>query len=256
MRTAIVLGFCVAAAALSSPAAAEVFAGVGFERLRWTEDTVPAVTETGPLLAVVVGYTQDKSSGAVFAYRGRLYLGDVDYSGATLVGGTPIEGVTSYFGYANEAQGRWRRPIRDNYRLDMVLGIGWDRWRRELSDIQKEDYDIVYLRLGAEVEIRSGQGWTLGAGAKYPIRTRENAHFTDLGFDQNPVLRPGRDVGGYAHIGYRFDGPWSAVLYYEGYRFKDSRPEEVTSATLGAGAVYQPASSMSILGIRAEYRFR
>ena len=248
---AVALGLCMA-----DPAAAELTASVGLEYLRWEEDITPAVTETGPLLAFGLGYTQDKESGLLLAYRGRAYIGDVDYEGAGLFTGTPISGASRYIGMANEGQLRWRTQIKQNYRLDLLFALGLDFWERKLSAFQSEDYEIGYLRLGGEIGIPRGEGWTAGAGVKYPFHTREDAHLTSIGFDRNPALKPGPDVSLFAHLGYRFTDKISVIAYYDGYRFKKSQEEAVNHPFTGPGVVYQPASDLSILGIRLEYRIK
>ena len=248
---AVALGLCMA-----GPAAAELAASLGLEYLRWEEDTTPAVTETGPLLALGLGYTQEKESGLLFAYRGRAYIGDVVYDGAGLFTGTPIHGTSRYTGMANEGQLRWRSQIERNYHVDAFLALGMDFWERKLTSIQSEDYRIGYLRLGGEMAVNESEGWTAGAGVKYPFYTREDAHMTNIGFDRNPALKPGRDVSIFAHLGYRFTDKISVIAYYDGFRFKESQEEAVSHPVSGPGVFYQPASELSLLGVRLEYRIK
>jgi hypothetical protein len=181
--------------------------------------------------------------GLLFAYRGRAYFGDVDYQGAELFTGTPVSSTTSYAGIANEGQARWRAQIpgMPDHRVDYVLALGWDTWERKLGPVQKEDYGIAYLRLGGEVALKKGERWTVGAGVKYPVFTREDAHMTDIGFDRNPTLKPGK---------------FSVTAYYDGFEFKQSRSEAVTSPASGPVSVFQPPSSMSVIGLKLEYRLR
>ena len=135
---------------LPSMACAELTLSGAVDYLSWTETTTPEVKETGPLYALGVAYTQDRDAGALFAYRGKLWGGSVNYEGATLFGGTPVESTTDYFGASNELQARWRKPGTRGGNLDGVLGVGLDVWRRSLSSVQNEDYAIGYLRLGVE----------------------------------------------------------------------------------------------------------
>lgn len=245
------LGLCMA-----GPAAGEMSASLGLEYLRWKEDTTPAVIETGPLFALGLGYTQEKNSGLLFAYRGRAYLGDVDYDGAGLFTGTPIQGTSRYAGMANEGQLRWRTQLEQNYRVDWLVALGMDFWERRLTSSQSEDYEIGYLRLGGETAINKGKGWIAGAGVKYPFYTHEDAHLTNIGFDSNPTLKPGPDVNFFAHLGYRFTEKVSIVAYYDGFRFKKSQEEAVNHAVSGQGVIYQPASDLSILGLKLEYTLK
>lgn len=245
-------------ALLMLPAAghAQLALHAGVEYFRWKERTTPAVEETGAMFAFGFDYTQRADAGFLFAYRGRIWGGDVDYDGATLFTGDPVKSTTSYFGVTNELQARWRRPIEDGYFFDLVFGAGWDGWRRELSPIQKEDFDIVYLRLGTDFDTFRTDRWMIGLGVKFPMWAREDAHLTALGFDRNPILKPKRDVSAYAQVGYRFDRNWRVVGYADGYRFRESDAEPVTHATEGAMFVFQPASSMLNIGVKVEYSLR
>jgi hypothetical protein len=251
----IVVSMALCVALFSRTAAADLSLSVGVEYLDWEEDTNPSVTEKGPLFAGGIIFGQNKTEGLVFSYRGKLYIGNVDYEGAGLFTGTPISSTSYYTGLVNEGQARWRKPIKGNYHTDLVFGLGWDFWTRELSYFQKEDFNIVYLRLGGEVAINSNQGWVVGAGIKYPVYTHEDAHLTDIGFDSNPTLKPGPDLSGYAQIGYWFNKRLGLIGYFESYRFKKSN-EEMVNSMFGPGVVFQPASTMSVLGLKLEYRIK
>jgi hypothetical protein len=250
-RTAVVFSFGLGLAGFATGAAAEWTAHVAAEHFHWAEATTPGVTETGPRVGLGVGWTQDRSSGWLLAYRGELYGGTVRYSGAGLFTGTPIEGNTDYYGAKNEVQAIYRSA---NDRASLIFGLGLDYWERWLTNVQSETYYIYYLRLGAEYGGRATQGWFAGGGVKYPLYTEENAHLDDIGFDQNPLLHPGRSLSGYAELGYRFGRHWSTEAYYEGYRFGESRPATVTSG--GATfTVFQPKSSADSVGLRLHYHF-
>ena len=233
-------------------AQAQFFLGAGVEYFDWREDTQPIeVKETGPRAVFTLGFTQPKSSGLLFAYRGRLYAGEVDYDGALLFSpNVPVHSNTRYWGASNEVQLRYRVQSR----FDLLAGIGLDSWRRELSANQKEDYYVAFARLGAEYN-PVGPGWTAGAGLKYPVWTRENAYFGDLGYDQNPKLHPGKQVSGFAQVGYRFGSHWALLGYAESYRFKESDLVFVTRGGTGTTAFVQPATDTYVIGLKAEYQF-
>jgi hypothetical protein len=241
---------------IASTARAELTVFAGIEYFDWQEDTAPSVKETGPLLAGGLIWTQDKEQGLLFGYRGEIYFGQVTYNGAYLFSGAPATGNVDYFGVLNEGQLRYRFPLRGNEHLDAVLAAGADLWRRQFqgSD-QQEDWGVVYARLGAELGPQLGKpGWLAAVGLKYPVYTYENAHLTDIGFDQNPTLTPGKDWSAYASVGYRFGAHWSVVGYYDSYRFQQSASVQ---ATLNGTqySIYQPKSSMDVLGIQVLYSF-
>jgi len=254
---AVALG---ATALLPSIAFGELTLSGGIDYLRWRETTVPEVKETGPLYGLGVAYTQDRDAGALFAYRGKLWGGTVNYDGGTLFGGTPVQSTTDYTGLSNELQVRWRTPGKPGGNLDGVLGAGLDVWRRTLTSVQKEDYAIGYLRLGVEsgTDDFSFSKWAVSLGFKYPIWTYENAHFDQIGFDSNPILRPGKEISPFGSLGYRLAPNLQLVAYYDGFRFSKSATVQANEIATGLGptTLVQPASAMSVFGIRVEYRLR
>ncbi|HEX7953941.1 MAG TPA: hypothetical protein VF523_12805 [Burkholderiales bacterium] len=239
-------------------AAAELTLNGGAEYLRWNESSSPNVRETGPLYTLGIAYTQDRDAGSLFAYRGKLWGGRVNYDGATLFGSTPADGTTDYIGADNEMQARWRKPGATAGNIDGVLGIGLSVWRRKLSNVQKEDYATAYLRLGVESGTDDAGQWTASMGLKYPLWTYENAHFDQIGFDSNPILHPAREVSPYGSLGYRFTPKFQVVGYYDGFRFGQSTAVQANEIAHGLGptTLQQPATSMSTFGIRFEYRLR
>lgn len=236
-------------------ASAQLVLSAGLEYLDWEEDVSPPVTENGLLFTFGLRYTQELDEGLLFAYHGKLWLGSVDYSGATLFTNQPISGTTGYLGLTNEAQARWRKPMQDGqYRLDLVAGLGIDAWRRELSSVQREDWFVTYVRAGVAVDSVSERTWMYAFGIKYPLWVGEDAHLDNIGFDSNPELNPDGKVSLYTHLGYRLRDQWTLIGYLDGYRFSRSNEVPVTEIAQGFGpmTVYQPASDMLILGIRLE----
>ncbi len=246
-------------AALLAPASAnaELIVNGGVEYFRWTENTTPQVKETGPMGFIGLSYLQEKDAGVLFGYRGKIWGGSADYTGANLITNAPLTSTTDYFGVNNELQARYRKAGTNGGSLDGVFGLGLDLWRRELSSIQKEDYSIAYARLGVESKANYGGQWTAGLGIKYPLWTYENAHFDKIGFDSNPILHPGKEFAPYGSIGYRFTPKFQVIGYYEGLRFDRSDPVETTYVSTGQRvSLVQPASNMSIFGLRFEYILR
>ncbi len=245
-------------ALISTNVQAQLAVSVGVEYFRWEEDIDSTVTETGPLFAIGLEYTRQRDAGFVYAYRAKAYFGDVDYDGTSLFFGTPLQGITTYTGIDNEIQARVRTPMENGYWGDIVLGVGLDRWRRELSARQREDFTIIYIRLGADFDTRASERWLIGFGVKYPLWTREDAHLTNIGFDSNPILKPGRDLSVYGRIGFHIDRNWTLIGYADGHRLKQSQPEPVNEllVIMGPVVVFQPASTMFIGGLKLQYTFQ
>jgi hypothetical protein len=224
------------------------------ESFRWRESTTPAVTESGPRFGIGGSWRQEKDAGWLLGWRGKLYWGSVDYNGSFLFSGAPASGTTEYAGASNELQVIYRPYGIRLANVAFVGSVGLDAWQRRLSEQQKEDYTIGFARLGFEYDAGNSQGWFGGAGVKKPIYTHEDAHLRDIGFDENPALRPGKDPSLYGQIGYRFSGKWSLLGYYDSYRFGRSNTVTVTAGRSLFG-VFQPQSSMDLLGLRLQYSF-
>jgi hypothetical protein len=251
MKRALVLALSTCAAvAAAADARADWSAGAGFENFRWKESTAPTVKESGLRWALDLTWTQSREPGFSVAYNVRTYTGNVDYTGATLGAGTPISGETHYRGLTNEIQSIYRTTGG----ADFMLAAGWDRWNRDLTAAQTESYDVFYVRLGAAVGAKVRQGLLAGAGVKYPVYVRENAHLTDIGFQTNPRLRPRGDFSLYGSLGYRVSPGWDIIGYYDSYRFKQSNTVAVTDGT-SLFTVFQPKSRQDVVGMKVQHNF-
>ena len=236
-------------------ARAELTLYAGVEYFDWRESTSPSVQETGPLALGGLIWMQNQERGLLLGYRGEIYAGSVNYNGATFAG-APLQSTTDYLGILNEGQVRFRIPAWPTEHVDVMLSVGADLWRRELSSDQKEDWAVFYARFGVELGPSPGKaGWIGSAGVKYPFYVYENAHLTDIGFDQNPTLNPGGSWSGYASFGYRFGGHWSVVGFYDSYRFQQSPSVQVSVDGVPVGSVFQPKSSLDVVGVTVLYTF-
>ena len=239
----------------AAPACAQFTLGGGIDYMNWTEDTSPEVRETGMLAVLTGGWTLDRDRGALFAWRGSLYGGDVDYDGSTLF--PPIRSVqttTSYRGTMQEAQFRYRVPARGNAWIDLVVSGGVDIWERELSSIQKENYFIGFARLGVEFD-RSESGVVAAAGLKLPFYTYEEAYLD--GMTPNPIiLHPGKEPSVYAMLGYRIDRHWRIMGTLDSLSLSESSATGAFVPGFGFGQFFQPASTLYRVGVRVEYTFR
>jgi len=236
-------------------ALAEWSASAGAEHMSWRESTTPSVSETGVRGVLGLNWIQNKEAGWLASYHLKFYTGNVDYDGANLLTGVPVNGSTHYWGYTNEIQAIYRTP---NNPLEFVGGFGWDSWQRHLSPQQDEDYDVYYLRVGVNVNTRTKRGFFGTAGIKYPIHVNENANLMEIGFDQNPRLHPKGEVAGSAELGYRFNANWDLIGYYDGWRFGQSNTAVVTANASFPGQsinVFQPQSKMDIYGVKLQYNF-
>lgn len=241
-----------------SPAWGSVSAGMGPEYFDWREldaDGKQFLEESGFRYAVRLDWTQDRKDRVFFGYEGKLYLGAVKYDGQTLETGVPVTTTTSYSGFQNEGHLNLRSSLNNSLSLDVITGLGWDHWNRNIQG-QVEDYDIVYVKLGPRLSQKGEEGIWFTIGGKYPLYTFENAHLTDIGFDQNPPLHPGRQLSLYANCGFRFNPLFEIVIDYDSYRFSESQREAVNWIGHGPRLVRQPESNMWILGLQLVFHLQ
>ena len=247
---ALALVGCVMAA----PAHAEWSVNVQVERFKWKEELSPPpdVDETGGRAGVGWTWQMDGDAGFRARYRGTLYAGSIKYQGQQSFTGTPAQGTSDYAGIVNELHALYRAS--DGW-LQLVAGIGFDYWQRTFpSTSQREDWSVWFTRFGVETGTWKQRGFFAGAGAKYPIYTNQNSHFKDVGFDQNPELRPGRELSGYGEVGYRLNERWKFTGYYDSYRFAQSPTVQLTRGGTGFIAT-QPRSTQDVVGLRIDYYF-
>ena len=239
---------------IAAPAYAEWSVNVQIERFKWNEQvsSPPEVNETGGRAGVGWTWQMEGDDGFRWRYRGELYAGSLKYKGQTIGTGTPAQGTSDYAGIVNELQGLYRAP---GAWLQLVAGLGFDYWQRTLPfTSQREDWSVWFARLGVETGTWAKRGLFAGVGAKYPLYVNENAHFMEAGFDQNPNLRPGRELSAYAEVGYRFSPRWKFTGYYDSYRFAQSPTVFLTSGARGFIA-WQPRSAQDVVGLRIDYYF-
>jgi hypothetical protein len=227
------------------------------ERFRWQESTDPSVTETGPRYGLSWDFVAERESGWQFAYRGQFRRGTVHYDGSFLFTGAPATARVRYVGLVNEAQGIYRLP-GSRMGLELVGGLGWDYWERNILPDQREDYSLIFIRLGLNLDRRAARTWFGGGGFKLPIYVSENARFDELGFDQNPRLEPEGRWSVYAQAGYRFSPAWSLIGYYDSYRLAESKPVAVTTPAAPGTTFFfvQPQSRVDTYGLRLRYSFQ
>jgi hypothetical protein len=249
-----VLAIALGAASLSAASAAwaDWSVGAGFESFRWKESTTPTVKESGLRWALDLTWAQSKEPGLSAGYNLKFYQGKVDYTGATLFGNLPISTEVDYRGLTNEIQAIWRTSST----VDAVFAAGWDRWERKLqASGQQEDWDVLYVKLGASMAANVKTGVIGSIGAKYPVWTRENANFPSIGATDNPRLRPGKAVSLYGTLGYRVNPRWDVIAYYDSYRFKESNVVAVPFPGVIQGFI-QPESKMDVFGMKIQHNFQ
>lgn len=244
----IAIAACASAFVWSTCAYAEFSAAIGGEHFQWKESGSPSVSESGMRLALDASWFSSRDPGWSAGLNVKWYDGSVDYDGANLFTGAPLSGTTDYRGIAPEARIYYRTGTNP---LAFMGAVGVDHWERKLTSLQKETYNVVYVKFGAEYNAASRVGIMTSGGVKYPVSTHEDAHLPDIGFSENPALRPGKSPSLYATLGYRFTPRWDVIAYYDSFRFKASHVENAG----GGFFVFQPKSDMDVIGVKIQHNF-
>lgn len=247
---------CVAIAALATafvcpPARAQWSLDAGVEYFDWSEDTAPiAVHEHGPRFLLGGGWALPRKQGPLVAFRGELYGGVVTYDGALLLDPTtPVSELTGYFGTTQAAQLRWRWAGT----VDAVAGVEYEIWGRRLSSSQEETFRVTSLRLGGEHVASARHPFVAGGGVRFMLSAHEQTRIEYAGAAFDVDLEPVADSNPYLHLGYRVAPHLTLLGYWDGMHL--GRSNTVTLVTPARATVYvwQPASDMWRLGVRAVY---
>ncbi len=241
----------VVSALACSTAQAGWFAEAGVESFDWREHTTPiTVRENGPRFSFALGYLQPRERGPLFALRGELYGGNVDYDGSFQFDvTTAATGASTYLGTTFGGQARWRWPEA----ADAVAGIEYESWSRRLSRTQEEKYRTVSLRIGVERVASGASPIVAGIGMRFLLATGEDATIEDAGVTYQLGLEPGRGSNPYVHAGTRILPHVTLLGFWDGMSL--GRSNQITLLKRGRPVAYvrQPESDLSRVGVRVVY---
>ena len=234
-----------------SSAHAQFSLEAGVEQFDWREHTTPiAVHESGPRYFGGAGFMQPKERGILFAYRGTVYGGSVDYSGSFQFDATrAASGASNYVGTAQSIEARWRWPGS----ADALAGVDLDIWNRQLSTTQEEKYRVVSLRLGVERVARAASRVTAGAGMRFLVATHEGATIDEAGVTYQLSLTPGLGANPFAHAGYRLVSHVLVLGDWDGMSLGRSNQIALLKRGRPRAFVSQPDTDVTRLGVRIAY---
>lgn len=246
MLPAVGLALCFA-----TSASAQLALTGSVKYLTWREATSPIeVHEGGPLLALGLRYEAPLATMVRWSYDGRLSMGWAAYNGSYLGDpSTPATGTSEWLETAHALD----LHIGPAHGAQGIAGLGLAAWRRQLGARQEESYRMASVRLGLGSPAPAPRGWRAGGGLDVPFVASEDAHFDQLGFDENPKLEPGLEVGGFAHVAYRATEKWTWALEWEMRRLGQSGGVPLTVNGRRVGVTFQPATVMNTLGVRVDW---
>lgn len=250
----------VALTVFSADARAAWSFGEGVENYSWQEfleGSSLSPKESGQRLALQWRFIQEGDAGLLASYHGKYYLGSVRYETFSVIDGAPASTTTEYSGDIHEGLLSYRTNAA-SYKLDYTGGLGIDSWKRRVRHTgfdYVENYRVLFLRGGINFDQPAlSPGFHGGGGIKYPLYTRVDAHFDDIGFNSNPTFKPGKQASFYLELGYRTKYRLDIVGYYDSWRFKKANPVTVSNS-LGTWVFDQPQAQMDAMGIRIMYLF-
>jgi hypothetical protein len=129
-----------------------------------------------------------------------------------------------------------------------------DIWNPSREGFQQEDYSNGLIKLGLEWP-RQNEGLYGSVGLTRTFSNRMNPHGTEIGFKENPVLKPGARTGMYLEAGYAFDRNWALEAGYERTGIRISNKAPVTGADDQQYLIWQPQAKLERTYIRARYSF-
>lgn len=248
---------------------AQCRASVGVEGFNWeefSEDGTRFLKEKGARQFIELGYGVwydiDKE-GPYYDVSGKLYGGDIDYSGET-VNGTPVNTTTRYSGYSLKATGGYlfsNESFEGMPAFGFTAGLDFDAWNRDIKSTAEsvgyvEKYKVASWELGLNLRgPYTDQISTYGKfGIKAPLYTNEKIEAFGL------KLTPGKNLSTQGSLGFeykRLNGSKVNVeLYTDNYKFdvsdiKTGNIQEINAEIKG----YQPKSEARIYGVKVSYWF-
>ena len=252
-KTILVVVLFLSALLWAAEARAEISIGAGVERFSWSEYLSTGervVSEPGARSVFLSSWIQEKREGPLFGANIKLSNGTVTYNGQEQLTGKSVQTQTTYSDLTIEGNLVFRSLLRSVSGLNLQTSLGLDHWTRNIGGGQVEIYNILFIKIGPSWRPSiDKEGIHMGGGAKYPIYTLEDAYLPNQGYDQNPYLHPGQNFSFYLEGGYRFNSGWELSAYYDTFRFSKSPVELVTKQGTIYYEVWQPESTMDLVGL-------
>jgi hypothetical protein len=243
-----------------SVAAAEGFYLYGVvESFTWKEfddSGARLVKESGPLFGIGIAYSHEFDDKLIFAPRGEIFFGSVDYDGQTQTG-EPVTSTVGYFGFKLEGDLGRKFKVTQSFSLEPFGGLGLRWWLRDIHDGTTatggtaygytEGWTTFYGRLGirGDVDLSSRTQMFAEAGLKLPLYNENTAYLSDAGLGSDVTLYPGKSLSSFAEVGMQINR-FKASLFYDGMRFSKSAVVDIG----GGIGVFQPKSSADIYGVK------
>jgi hypothetical protein len=224
---------------------------------RWSEynNGVRLLQESGILVGPGFSYWKEFSNHVTLKPLAELFVGNVDYDGATQ-NGSPVTTKVGYAGVKMQCDAGRKFGVGEKSFLEPFGGLGLRAWSRDLQDSTtssgtaatgyKEVWISAYTRVGVRggLPISEETRFFAEGGVKLPFYNKNSVYFNDGNNNPDFTLYPGLQSSLFGEAGVTFHH-FKASVSYDGLRF--SRSHNVNTSI---GSAYQPRSSGDLLGLK------
>jgi hypothetical protein len=256
--------------ALFSPAfAGEYSLSLGIDSYTWREiddDGARLLRESGPLFALIFNYEREYPNHVTLRPAAEIFGGSVDYDGQacdriTLIC-EPARSKTDYFGVKLEGDLGGKIRAANGFSIEPFAGLGLRVWARSLQDGSTASglptsgywekwvtaYGRAGLRGGVDLAVRK-QVYAI-IGIKLPFYNENTAYLSDIGYNRDLVVHPGRENSFFAEAGFKLDR-FTTALYYDSFRFSKSEFDYAVDERTGSFSLFdQPKTEADIYGVK------
>ncbi|NQU17172.1 MAG: hypothetical protein HQ564_03810, partial [Candidatus Saganbacteria bacterium] len=198
-------------------------------------------------------------------YEGRIFLGTVNYDGATQAG-VPLtfDGIPD-LGY--EFRGLWGRdnPLSDDFFLTPYIGVGYrylnDNMQLKSAAGYQRESNYYYVPLGLEVTRHDDSGGFFEAMIEYDylLFGKQVSHLSDFASEWNdPINWQHSGYGLKALISYMIESAnfsYQGKLYMRLWDIADSDTANLEFSGVPVGTAIEPKNNTSEVGISLGVRF-
>lgn len=216
--------------------------------------------ESGPRGAIGFAWSnlRTPSGGPVYRANARLYFGEETYEGLQSANGQVVNTESRHIGIQGEGLGGYRFGGKVGFEL--VSGIGFDVWQRDILDSSTSTgynslFAVLNAKLGVGMFTRFDYfAFALRAGPKLPLVAWERIQYLD---EVDLMPEPTGSWFGTAEFNFGTTGKdnVSVVLYYDSYKFRESKAQDLTSGGGSPIPVSQLDTEMTVYGVRLAVGF-
>ncbi len=227
------------------------------DNYRWSEyqNGLRLLQESGILVGPGFSYWKEFSNHMTLKPLAELFVGNVDYNGATQ-NGSPVKTKVMYAGVKMQCDAGRKFGVGETSYIEPFGGLGIRSWSRDLQDSTTSSgnaaagYTEVWINAYARFGVRGGvpvsEETRLFAegGVKLPFYNKNSVYFNSGNNNPDFTLYPGLQSSLFGEAGVTLHH-FKASVFYDGLRF--SRSPNVNTSI---GSVYQPRSSADLLGVK------